>query len=295
MQERVLVFFQEISRPGLDLAAEIITMLGEQYFFILVMAFIYWNLSKKNGFKLMITFLLSTVLNGFLKIIFHAPRPFEKLGFIKGKRVETATGYAFPSGHTQSSTTFFSTLAIIFKKPWITFSALLLILLVGLSRIYLGVHWPIDVVGGIILGAGISLWLCPLVDRLYESPDQLKKFFFRIQGFVLLLTGLLFLIDLFFLKGSMKIEDLFKISGISSGAIYGFFWERGRTDFSSEKGGWIKKTLRYVLGLLGTVLLLSGLDLLFPEYILTDFIRYAITGLWITFLWPTLGTRLGLF
>ena len=295
MQEEILLFFKDISTPTLDKFAEIITMLGEQYFFIIVISFLFWNISKREGFKLSVAFIYSAMINAVLKIAFHSPRPFEKLDFIQGKRVETATGYSFPSGHTQSSTTFFITLSQIIRRRWFTMVSIILIIFIGISRIYLGVHWPADVIGGIVLGIILSYIFCSIVDNYYDDISKLRKIFFRIQAVFVLGTIILFFIDLFILKGSMKIEDFFKISGISTGAVYGFFLEERYTDFSPEDAGWFRKIIRFIIGLALTMVLMSGLKLILPEYILSDFFRYGLVGLWITFLWPAAGTGLKLF
>jgi membrane-associated phospholipid phosphatase len=294
MQESILTFFQGIAGPGLDLMAELITMLGEEYFFILVISFVLWNVSKRTGFKLAFTFLFSTVINSVLKIAFHTPRPFEKLDFIEGKRIQTATGYSFPSGHTQSSTTFFTTLAVIIRKRIFSVFAVIIILLIGVSRVYLGVHWPVDVLGGWFFGILISLLFCKLVDDYYDKPS-FKKLFLTIQISILILTVIIFMVDLLFLKGSLMLEDFFKISGVSCGAVFGFFWELDIVDFSPDSGSYAVKIIRFVLGLAGTMAIMIGVKMILPEAYLFDFIRYALTGLWITYLWPALGVKLGLF
>ncbi|MBN2656349.1 MAG: phosphatase PAP2 family protein [Spirochaetales bacterium] len=295
MQENILLFFKNAATPFLDQIAELITMLGEQYVFILIISYFYWNISKRKGFKLAVAFLYSSLLNALLKLAFHAPRPFEKLDFIKGKRVETATGYSFPSGHTQGSTTFFITLSRIIKKKRFTVPALLVILAIGVSRVYLGVHWPVDVIGGWVFGIILAYLFCAIVDRYYDEPEKLKLIFFRIQGGVLLFSAALLLFDLFHLHGSMKIEDFFKLSGISSGAVYGFFFEMKFIQFSPSEGGRAVRILRFILGLAVSVALMSGVKMILPGHYIADFFRYALVGLWITFLWPAAGLKLKLF
>jgi len=294
MQE-LLLFFKDIATPQLDRLAELITMLGEQYFFIVVIAFIYWNISKREGFKLATAFLYSSLLNAVLKLVFHTPRPFEKLDYISGKRVETAIGYSFPSGHTQGSTTFFITLSQIIRKRWFTIIAILIILLIGVSRIYLGVHWPIDVIGGLILGVIIAYIFCTITDKYYDDHAKLRIIFFRIQAVFILLTIILLIVDLVYLKGSMKVDHFFIISGISSGAVYGFFLERRYFDFSATDAGRLRKVFRYLLGLAITVAVMTGVKMILPEHYIADFFRYLIVGLWVTFLWPAAGIGMKLF
>ena len=295
MQTQILLFFQEISTPVLDKAAEMITMLGEQYFFIIVISFIYWNVSKKEGFKLASAFIFSSMVNAVLKITFHTSRPFEKLGSISGKRIETATGYSFPSGHTQGATTFFITLSQIIRKKLFTIIAIIILLLVGISRVYLGVHWPVDVVAAVLIGIAVAYIFCSLIDNHYDDHVKLKRIFMRIQAVFILLTIIVLILDLTLFKGSIKIEDFFKISGISAGAVYGFFIEERYIYFSETDSKWVIKVIRFIIGLAGAIGIMAGVKLILPEHYLFDFFRYALVGLWTTFLWPAAGLGVNLF
>ena len=295
MQESLILFLQQYSNPLLDRIAETVTMLGEQYFYILLTSFLYWNISKKEGFKLAAAFIYSSVLNSVLKISFHTARPYEALDTVSGKRIHTAGGYSFPSGHTQGAATFFITLAQIIRRRVFTIIAIIVILLVGLSRMYLGVHWPADVIGGLLIGLMVSYIFCTVIDRFQDNDAALRKIFFRIQAVVVAGTVFLYLFDLFHLKGSMKIEDFFKISGVSTGAVYGYFLQQRYADFSASDAGWFFRLLRWIAGMAVAVGVIAGVKLVLPEGMIPDFLRYALVGLWITFLWPAAGIKLRLF
>ncbi len=295
IQEQILLFFQEIATPFIDRAAENITMFGEQYFFIVVIAWLYWNISKREGFKLASAVIFSAIVNDILKIAFHTLRPFEKLDYIEGKRLSTATGYSFPSGHTQGATAFFITLAQIVRQKWFSIIAIIMLLLVGLSRLYLGVHWPVDVIGGIVLGVFLSYFFCHIIDSCYDDHVKLRRIFFRLQSVVILITIALLIIDFFVLKGSMKIEGLFKVSGLSAGLIYGFFIEARYINFSPTDAGFLLKVLRFVIGIAVCIGLMVGFKAFFPKHYLFDFLRYCIIAVWVTFLWPAVGIFLHLF
>ena len=90
-------------------------------------------------------------LNGAIKDYFKVERPIGKFG-LESMRVETATGYSFPSGHTQTATTFWTSLAVQLKNKWVYVLAAVMAIGAGISRLYLAVHWPMDVVVGLILG-----------------------------------------------------------------------------------------------------------------------------------------------
>lgn len=221
MQERILRFFQEFAGPELDLLAELVTMLGEEYFLIAVITFVYWNLSKKEGFKLASVFVFSAVINNVLKITFRAARPFETLDFIEGKRLETATGYSFPSGHSQGAATFFTSAARIIRRRWATVASVMIFIAVGISRVYLGVHWPVDAAAGIVLGIAAAFFFCALTDRLYDRPVLFRLVLIGIGAGVTSVAGLLLILDAAVPQGSVKLADFFKASGICLGVTGG--------------------------------------------------------------------------
>lgn len=294
MQESILLFFQNIANPFLDFFFEMITMLGEKNILIAGITWMFWNVDKKKGFILSFTLLFSLFLNAVLKISIHNSRPFEVIPEILGKRVQTATGYSFPSGHTQGATTFYLALSLILKKRWIYITAIVISLLVALSRIYLGVHWPVDVIGGLVAGAIVALIMFKILSALYDKGVP-RDLFIVISSITALLTMALFLIiNRFYFESNLLVTDLMKTVGVFTGASIGFILEEKYVNFSSG-GNIIKKVIRFVFGLVGSLLLLSGLKLLFPVVDAFHFLRYALTGLWITWLYPLIGVKVGLF
>ena len=294
MQESILLFFQNIANPFLDFFFEMITMLGEKNILIAGITWMFWNVDKKKGFILSFTLLFSLFLNTVLKISIHNSRPFEVIPEILGKRVQTATGYSFPSGHTQGATTFYLALSLILKKRWIYITAIVISLLVALSRIYLGVHWPVDVIGGLVAGAIVALIMFKILSALYDKGVP-RDLFIVISSITALLTMALFLIiNRFYFESNLLVTDLMKTIGVFTGASIGFILEEKYVNFSSG-GNIIKKVIRFVFGLVGSLLLLSGLKLLFPVVDAFHFLRYALTGLWITWLYPLIGVKVGLF
>ncbi len=114
-------------------------------------------------------------LNGAIKDYFKIERPIGKYG-LKSMRVETATGYSFPSGHTQTATTFWTSIVILFKKKWLKILAVLMVTGAGLSRLYLAVHWPLDVILGFILGILFTIFLIKILDRAEISGKYTEMF-----------------------------------------------------------------------------------------------------------------------
>ncbi|MCK5673432.1 MAG: phosphatase PAP2 family protein [Spirochaetales bacterium] len=294
MQESILLYFQEMGSPVLDFIFELITMLGEKNILIGLIAWIFWNINKKKGFILSFTLLFSLVVNTVLKISFHRQRPFEVIPEIAGKRVHTATGYSFPSGHTQGATTFYLTLALLFKKRWFYVVAVLISLLVAVSRLYLGVHWPVDVIGSLIAGSLISIFIYLVLNKIYDNA-RLREWLLIFSTMIVFVVLIYFdVINRIYFSGSLVLTDLVKTIGVFSGASLGFIIEERFISFSVN-GSLVKKIIRFVIGLAFSLAFLSGLKLVLPSADISHFIRYGIVGLWITCLYPLIGIKTGLF
>jgi len=295
MQEIILVFFQNHSSHFLDILVEGVTISGEQSVFIVVIALLFWCFSKKYGFMMSVSLLLSVTVNGVLKIIFRKPRPFEVLDFIKARRVHTATGYSFPSGHTQSGTAFYFTAASIIRSRAAWAGAILISMLIAVSRVYLGVHWPVDVIASLFLGSILAIAVSSFMSRIYNNSSQLNLFVYCLIGLVSLALIIMLVLEFTVFQGSIKITDFFKGSGVFLGLLCGFLLDRRYLNYSSSKGSLRIKTVRYVTGVLFLAMVLHGLKIIFPDHIISHTIRYALVGLSVTFLYPLAGTRLGLF
>ncbi len=145
----VIIWVQQVSSPFFDTLFQGITMLGEEFFYIAALTLVYWCIDKRYGAQLSYVFFLSAVSNQVLKVTFAVDRPIGAEG-VRTLREHTAGGYAFPSGHTQNTATFWYFLMSTLRRKWLTVLGTVIIILMAVSRLYLGVHWPTDVIGGII-------------------------------------------------------------------------------------------------------------------------------------------------
>ena len=294
MQEGILRFFSRIAAPWLDALAEGITMMGEQYIFIAVITLVFWNISKKAGLLLAFSYLASAMVNVGVKILVQAPRPFEVLSGIEGKRVHTATGYSFPSGHTQGAAGVLTAAALLLRRFWFSCLAAVLMLLIALSRVYLGVHWPLDVIAGLLLGV-LSAWgTYRLLEPMLNDPPRLQSLLLRGIVLIVALTLALFVLEKTGTLDSLKIRDFYKISGTAAGAMAGCILETRLVGFSTEAKT-ARKAFRYILGLAVSVLLLTILKAILPSGNCFAFLRYLTVSLWLIFLFPWAGTKSGLF
>lgn len=258
---------QSIHTPFLDAFFEGITIFGEELFMVPLLAIIYWTMNKKFGETLAYTVFTSLLLNNTLKEMFSFERPIGEEG-IRTLRPETATGKSFPSGHSQNGAATGGAFMIEFKKKWLTLLLGILIFLIGLSRIYLGVHYPKDAVVGILLGL-LTAFLCARLLKKMK-PEVLY-----------ILTFLLF-IPALFIAGS---EDFIKSFGSYAGFFLGILLEKNYVQFE-VKGTPLKKVLRVLIGILLILLIKEGLGAVFPEKALYDLLRYFLVTFTAIFLYP---------
>jgi membrane-associated phospholipid phosphatase len=263
----IILFLQGFASPFLDSFFQAVTMLGEEYFYIVVLALIFWCIDKRYGYKLCFAFLLSGVVNGMVKSIVRAPRPIGVEG-IRSLRVETATGASFPSGHTQNATAFWVSMMRRLRRRWVYAAGGVLILLVGASRLYLGVHWPADVLGGIVFGTASVL----LADFIFERAMRWKAAWLPLPLLIPALAAAYAWRDS---------PDLVKGAGTFAGFLIGYTLESSFIRFSEDAPAW-KQAVKAVLGVAVALAVKEGLKLLFPATPAFDFVRYLLLGLWIT-------------
>lgn len=158
---------QAIRTPVMDVILGLVTRLGEETILMVLGMAILWCVNKKWGYRLMFISLAGTALNQLLKAIFLIPRPWvldPTFEIVESAR-EAASGYSFPSGHTQTAAMVFGTIAVWTRKRWARALCILIMLLVGFSRMYLGVHTPLDVSVGLLAGVVTVAMLVPLMKK----------------------------------------------------------------------------------------------------------------------------------
>ena len=266
----VIVWFQKFS-PSMDLFFKALTVLGNEAFFLISLPFIYWCLCKRTGARLSVLFLLSAYINTVAKLVADQPRPFEYSENIR--QIVAASGGGFPSGHTQNAVVFWGYLAWRFKNRWLRTAAALLIIGIPLSRIYLGVHFPCDLVGGYLIGTILLFGFLKVEERFESWRQQL--------GFNKILAAA------FFVPAFLALIMQDQKTAVSAAAALfglgtGFLLEHRYLDFEPAER-WRRKGVSFVLGILVMALLYVGLKKLFSGLEpapLFRFLRYGIVGLW---------------
>jgi membrane-associated phospholipid phosphatase len=298
---------------------QLFSLLGDETFYLLILPLVYWSFDDRLGLHIGLMLMLSVSLNAILKVTFHTPRPFWVLTDFTAQRLESSFG--IPSGHAQNAVAVWGVIAAYLAKPWAWAVAVVLIFFIGLSRVVLGVHFPIDVLSGWIVGA-ILLYLYwslyPAIFAWYRGRERSTQLVVSLAiSLVILLAGAavtLFASQSFPVPESWEtlaaaagleeplepytLETLLTATGVLFGLIAGYLMLQSQGGFL-VKGQLLQHLARYVLGVLGVFIFWFGLGQVFPDgenlvsYGLRYF-RYALIGAWISWLAPYLFIRLKL-
>ncbi len=281
----VVRWFQQFS-PALDWPFISLTFLGNLEFFLLFMPLLYWCCDRRAGARLLVLFLLSAYINSVAKVIFSQPRPFEYDSSVK--QLVYVGGGGLPSGHTQSAVVVWGYLAAQVNKPQLWVLAGLLMIGIPLSRLYLGVHFPTDLIGGYVIGAVLLVVYLHFAPKV-ESWLAQKPIYWQLAVAISLPMALILLNP----KGA-------RYSLLASSFLVGFapgmILERRWVRFQSN-GSWLKRSVRYLVGLVMLAALWKGLIMVFdglaPQALYRT-LRYALMGLWCTWGAPWLFVRMKL-
>ena len=290
-----LRLLEGIRTPFGDAFFSAITILGEETIFIVVGLFFFWCINKKQGYFILSVGFMGIIINQFLKLVFRIPRPWVRdpeFTIVESARAE-ATGYSFPSGHTQSSVGVFGSIARINKNKILRGLCIAVCILVPLSRMYLGVHTPADVIVSFIIATILIFVLYPIVNKIVEKPAYMRLFFLFMS--VLSAAFLVYVlcfpfpadIDLHNLESGQ--ENAYKILGCILG-LWVSYEADNRFIYFDTKAVWWSQIFKLILGLLLLLAIKSGLKS--PLYILcngnylADGIRYFLIVLFAGCLWP---------
>jgi acid phosphatase family membrane protein YuiD len=246
-------------------------MLGEDYFFMAGVALIYWCINKEFGYRLGFAYLSNGLINTTVKQIFKVPRPFERDTTLRVLRQETAGGFSFPSGHTQCTASFWTSMMLEIKSKWLYFVGIILIILVGISRMYLGVHTPQDVLVGALIGV---IWVI-ISNQLFDYAERTgRKTIFLVVIIPAIIGMFVF-----------KTNDYYKVAGTLVSFYIGYLIETSCIKFQVKTVLW-KQITKYALGMLVLVAIKALLKPTLPEGMTSDFIRYFLMGAWVTIVAP---------
>ena len=281
----VIVAIQTIRSPALDVFFQGVTFLGDAEFYLLVAPIFIWSVNYRLGARLGILLLFSSYINEALKNALMQPRPCEPRPDLC---IDQAEGYGIPSGHSQNAIVFWGVIAHWISKAWAWAAAILLMLLIGLSRIYLGVHFPSDVLVGWAIGIVILGLYIVLGERVEKWLGGLSL---TVQILIALALPVMFLA---IQPSDVTVQITGAFAGIAVGVALGIRY----LDFDAGGQFW-KRAVRFLLGAAVVAAIFFGLRLIFPGegaslYAVFRFMRYGLVGLWITLGAPWLFLRVGL-
>ncbi len=290
-----LSWLQELRNPVCDAFFSFITLFGEETVFILVGLIFYWCISKRQGYYLLSIGLIGTVLNQFLKLIFRVPRPWvidKNFKIVESAR-DAATGYSFPSGHTQTSVSIFGGIALWNKNKMVRIITIALCVLVPFSRLYLGVHTPLDVGVSVVLALLMVFGFYPII---YKSTNERKtmRIVFAVMtafagGFLAFVHCFDFSFDVDVNNLTHGIETAYKMLGCILGLWISFEIDKHFINFETKAVWWVQ-IIKLVVGLIPILAIKSGLKE--PLYVIVgntniaDGIRYFLIAVFAGCVWP---------
>ena len=291
----------------LEAPMKFFSFLGSENFFLVFLPLVYWSIDATLGVRIWFIFLAGASLNQYFKLPLHGSRPYWVSTNVRALASET--GFGIPSGHAEIGAGFWGIIAAYYRKTWAWIAAVLLVFFIGMSRLYLGVHFPQDVLVGWVLGF-LTLWAFVKFWEPVEARVKKMSFWNQIGlafavSLAMILLGVLFLFlsRNFVLPAewiadaaqngaeapnpfSFSMELLVTSAGTLFGSCIGFAWMAQRGGFNSSGPLWMR-AVRFVVGLIGLLIFYAGLKALFPSgdtFIPYTFryIRYIIAGFWVS-------------
>ncbi|MDD7220370.1 MAG: phosphatase PAP2 family protein [Clostridia bacterium] len=279
-----------------NLFFQLITMCAQEMIVIAIICWLYWCSNKKLAYSLAFSYFTSGLLVQGLKIAFRIPRPWVINPEFKAveSAVPGATGYSFPSGHTQSITALFGTFAFYVKNKIAKILCFIVIFLVGFSRMYLGCHTPKDVIVAFV----ITILCTALCYHFIYKKDFLEGKEKNVLAVMMTICILLIIYACTLCKTETITQEYAAdcIKAASAGAAFsiGFYIERTHLRFQSPSSS-KDKILLFVSGLTLTLVIHIGLKKLLGISLISSFIRYFFTVLWITVFYPVIFTKFNFF
>lgn len=290
-----LYSIESIRNSFFDWFFALITHLGEETFFLVIAILFFWCVNKREGYFILITGLVGTVVNQLAKLFFRIPRPWvldPDFNIVESARAE-ATGYSFPSGHTQNIAGTYGSIAAYQPKRWKSILCTVIILLVAFSRMYLGVHTPLDVVVSLLFALGLILLLRPV----FASEESMNRFMpwviiasvvlsLGFLGYVLAISGDTTLDPHNFKSG---LKNACTLLGCTAGLIPVYILDRKYIKFETN-ARWYAQIIKLVGGLLGVLAIKSGLSapltMLFGNEFIARAVRYFLIVAFAGSVWP---------
>ena len=288
-----LYLLEKFRMPGLNELMLAVTELGGELPFLVIALIVFWCVDKRRGYYVLSVGFLGTLTNQFMKLWFRIPRPWvldPEFTILEQAR-EAATGYSFPSGHTQNSVGTFGALAVTNKNKWIKGTCLALVILIPFSRMYVGVHTPADV---LVAAAMAIVFLAVLHPVIYKNDGKNIPVLLAVMT-LLAVAFLLFVelypfpmdIDLHNLESGVK--NAYTLLGSLVGLIIVYLVDQKYLHFDT-KAVWWAQVLKVAFGLLVVLAVKSGmktpLEVLCGGHMIARGLRYFLIVIVAGIVWP---------
>lgn len=291
----ILYALEKIRTPFWNGVMSAVTQLGGEVIFIVAAVVVFWCVSKWEGYYLMTVAFCGTVLNQFLKLICRVPRPWVRdpnFTIVESARAE-ATGYSFPSGHTQNAVGLFGGMARWGGRRWVRLGLTALALIIAFSRMYLGVHTPADVGVSLVLAAALVLGLYPLMRRAQEKPRYmgyvLAAMLVVSGAFVVFVETCGFPADMDAENLASGIGNAWKMLGAVAGMTLAWLLDRRYIHFETQAVWWVQ-VIKVAVGMALLLAIKSGLKApllaLLGHEGLAGGVRYFLLVLVAGAIWP---------
>ena len=293
---KFLYILEAIRHPILDAVVSVITYLGDEAFFLLAALLMFWCVDKKRGYLVLAVGFTGTLINQFMKITCRIPRPWildPDFTSVESAR-DAATGYSFPSGHSTNAVGTLGRIAATSKKRLVWILCAAGADLVPLSRMYLGVHTPKDVIVGSLIALVCVAAFIPLMNYVYEKPRRMYTMFivmFAVASLYLVYTLVLNSVE------GIDPENLYEarknacsLIGSLLGILVAYPLERRKVNFETT-APLLGQILKLLLGAGIAVGLKAGLKPLFAlvfgdSLVLPNILRYMIVVIFVVYVWP---------
>lgn len=291
---KFLEFLAENRTPFWDKFFSVVTYLGWETIFLVVALVLIWCINKKYGFFILYCGLIGQASSQWLKLIFKVERPWVAFPDFKPiqSAIEEAGGYSFPSGHTQIATTTYGGLALLYrKKKWLSALLIIAVLLVGFSRMYLGVHYPTDVIFSLVFNTVLIIFFY-MIGKRYAGNSTSS--ILRLIGLLAMGSLLVYSVVMFNRFGAVEVYvDTLSFSSKMFGATLAFviswYIDDKYINFKTEAS----LPMQIFKVVVGTVILLAikeGLKPLFSAIGLNatagNIIRYFFVVFFAGTIWP---------
>ncbi|MBQ9964326.1 MAG: phosphatase PAP2 family protein [Clostridia bacterium] len=294
-----LYALESIRNPVLDAFFSVITMFGEETIFMAVGMIVFWCINKYQGYFLLSIGFIGTVLNQFLKMFFRIPRPWvrDPNFTIVSSAKEAASGYSFPSGHTQTSVGLFGGLARWNKHTTLRAVTLALCVLVPFSRLYLGVHTPADVGVSLAVAALLIFVGCPLFKKAEQNPKIMYAILIGMTVFVVAFLCFVcfypFPAEVYAADAIHNLEsaqkNAFTLTGCALGMIVVYTVDHKYLHFET-KAVWWAQILKAAGGIIAVLfvkeVLRFPIDALIPHALIARLVRYFLMVIMAGVVWP---------